>query len=431
VHEEGWDESSSDEDGPVLGKEQAGGGGDASKSWSDFLNKSLREVSYILGVCQTRCSSLLSVLLSLLPSQELPASAQVEVPEPEKYPVGEGSGQSTEGAGVLGESCAEDSGTASTENAMVNGEGEAFPAREAEATLPSHRHSRSKVMSSFTHMNLHLLRTRSSFDERLVEPPSQRGSSIIASGRRRSLSLDGGPSDSQLPVPERNEGQGDASSSSASIPPVKWRLPTSLRLHPQVWPTPEQLSLTDIGNLLGSDLSLILRSETSVYESSRSSVASQRSAFLRNLVMNSAQLVPEGLSTVAGEDAGYLHRCLEAAFTSDRVPENELHLAEQSLGKDIKLRQQFLEVLRQPGRRGTGSKGPVLLQGLSFETLARFSYTLLCHCVDSSDYDTAHSLLQLTGGYFQVGRLTFFFYLPKYFQAPLTIAGSPQGPRVK
>lgn len=48
------------------------------------------------------------------------------------------------------------------------------------------------------------------------------------------------------------------------------------------------------------------------------------------------------------------------------------------------------------------SRGPTLLHGPSFETLARFSYTLLCVCVDREDYSVAHTLLQLTGNYFQV-----------------------------
>lgn len=63
-----------------------------------------------------------------------------------------------------------------------------------------------------------------------------------------------------------------------------------------------------------------------------------------------------------------------------------------------------LQVLRQACRRGYGSSpGPTLLHGPSFETLERFSYTLLCVCVDRLDYSVAHTLLQLTGAYFQVG----------------------------
>lgn len=62
------------------------------------------------------------------------------------------------------------------------------------------------------------------------------------------------------------------------------------------------------------------------------------------------------------------------------------------------------QVLRHASRRGhASSRGPTLLHGPSFETLARFSYTLLCVCVDRVDYSVAHTLLQLTGNYFQVG----------------------------
>ncbi|CAM9215574.1 unnamed protein product [Scytosiphon promiscuus] len=109
---------------------------------------------------------------------------------------------------------------------------------------------------------------------------------------------------------------------------------------------------------------------------------------------------------VAGEldrDSEKLLQCLEAVYSSDRVSEEVVMNVEETLRTKPSVQKMFLQVLRHASRRGyANSRGPTLLHGPSFETLARFSYTLLCVCVDRLDYSVAHTLLQLTGNYFQV-----------------------------
>ncbi|CAN0309413.1 unnamed protein product, partial [Ectocarpus sp. 12 AP-2014] len=101
-------------------------------------------------------------------------------------------------------------------------------------------------------------------------------------------------------------------------------------------------------------------------------------------------------------DSEKLLQCLEAVYSSDRVSEEVVMDVEETLRTKPVVQKMFLQVLRHASRRGyASSRGPTLLHGPSFETLARFSYTLLCVCVDRVDYSVAHTLLQLTGNYFQ------------------------------
>ncbi|CAM9277809.1 unnamed protein product, partial [Discosporangium mesarthrocarpum] len=108
------------------------------------------------------------------------------------------------------------------------------------------------------------------------------------------------------------------------------------------------------------------------------------------------------------KDSEKLLQCLEAVFASDRMSEGDIGQVDVTLKTNPLVQDRFLQarlltVLRGAGRRGgAGNRGPTQLQNPSFETLAQFSYTLLCVCVERKDYSVVHTLLQLTGAYYQV-----------------------------
>ncbi len=174
---------------------------------------------------------------------------------------------------------------------------------------------------------------------------------------------------------------------------AQWKLDPILHLQTELWPIPQHFELSHMEKAIGKNLRKKLQSliHLNHTEAGASVHFGERAPPPR-----------PSLGVNTGEGGKLLQECLEGMFSGQHIPETVLHGAEESIRKYPAVRHQFLEVLQQPRRGGLGHNGPFLLHELGFEALARFSYTLLRHCVDVKDYDTAHMLLQLTGAYFQV-----------------------------
>ncbi len=178
---------------------------------------------------------------------------------------------------------------------------------------------------------------------------------------------------------------------------VQWKLDPILHLQTELWPIPQSFKLSHMEEAIGKNLREELQSLI------HSNHTEPGGSLVHNIGEHAAAspLKPSfGVNT--GEEGKQLQECLEAMFSGQYIPEAVLHGAEESIRKYPEVRYQFLEVLQQPGRGGLGHNGPFLLHELGFEALARFSYTLLHHCIDVKEYDTAHMLLLFTGAYFQV-----------------------------
>lgn len=187
---------------------------------------------------------------------------------------------------------------------------------------------------------------------------------------------------------------------------VTWEYDAIMDSVEPFFPQPRQFTLEEMSEAVGYNLGAALRNQYATLQKSRpdNSLVPQD---IHKLLVDAAK--GWGWTDGEAEDGTpidpateKLWDCLQDVFSSKRVAEDVVHQVEELLRANKSVQQAFLQVLKQPGRRGAGNKGPFLLQGPEFETLARFSYTLLCVCVDGADYDTARALLQITGLYYQI-----------------------------
>eukprot|EP00903_Cladosiphon_okamuranus_P012628 g11814.t1 len=186
----------------------------------------------------------------------------------------------------------------------------------------------------------------------------------------------------------------------APLSRVDWSHKPVLRLSGCDLPQPREWTLADIGKEIEEDLGEALRAQT---DGSANAGLGHGAYSLKAGAGLAAAAAGAGEGEELDRDSEKLLQCLEAVYSSDRVSEEVVVSVEETLKTAPEVQKMFLQVLRHASRRGyANSRGPTLLHGPSFETLARFSYTLLCVCVDRVDYSVAHTLLQLTGNYFQV-----------------------------
>ncbi|CAM9530596.1 unnamed protein product [Chrysoparadoxa australica] len=280
---------------------------------------------------------------------------------------------------------------------------------------------------SVAQVGLHLPRTRSVFDEdKLLSSVKIRKSSFNNSHNTLVLSPVASPM-SHMNHMQRaaqrdfdDDELSDTSSTTAcdvavQLQQLRWKHEPLLRLGGALLRPPKTYTLAGVGSEVGRDLAEALRQQTEavvkeVEANGRPEVNISRptGGALRHRGSVIMHMIDLG-GGVGGQqrDVSYdaesakFESCLEAVFSSDRIPDGQVEEVERILRDNKSIQQRFLNVLRQPGRRG-GSKGPFRLQVFGFETLARFSYTLLCVCVERADYEAAHRILQLTGAYFYV-----------------------------
>eukprot|EP00752_Nemacystus_decipiens_P001367 g1356.t1 len=185
----------------------------------------------------------------------------------------------------------------------------------------------------------------------------------------------------------------------APLSRVDWSHEPVLRLSGCDLPQPREWTLADIGKEIEEDLGQALRAQTD----GSANAGLGHGAYSLKAGAGLAAAAGAGDGEELDRDSEKLLQCLEAVYSSDRVSEEVVMSVEETLKTAPEVQKMFLQVLRHASQRGyANSRGPTLLHGPSFETLARFSYTLLCVCVDRVDYSVAHTLLQLTGNYFQV-----------------------------